>query len=315
MDKKIAVVAFGGNAVIRSGEEGHQDEQLRHAAEACDLMVEFTERGYELVVVHGNGPQVGNILIQMEEAANRVPPSTLDVCVAMTQGSMGYMLENSLLNGLRKRGIEKDVVVITSQVMVDRDDPLMERPTKPIGPFYTYYRAKHLIDADGWRMIEDSGRGWRKVVPSPKPTRVLAEKTIRSMLEGGAVVIAGGGGGIPVCAGEDGQLVGVEAVIDKDYTASLLARAVEADLFVILTETDMVYRDFFTPEAKPLPVLTVAEARRHLEEGQFPPGSMGPKIDASIDFIEAGGREVLITSDGVLRQALEGKAGTRIVPD
>ena len=315
MNKKIAVVAFGGNAIMRSGEEGHQEERLRHADEACDLMVEFIERGYELMVVHGNGPQVGNILIQMEEAANRVPPSSLDVGVAMTQGSMGYMLENALLNGLQKRGIEKDVVVIISQVVVDRDDPLMKRPTKPIGPFYTYYRAKQLIDSNGWRMIEDSGRGWRKVVPSPKPKRVLAEKAISRMLEGGAVVIAGGGGGIPVYVGEDGTVVGVEAVIDKDYTASLLARVVKADLFVILTETDMVYYDFFTPEAKPLPLLTASEARRHLAEGQFPPGSMGPKIDASIDFIESGGKEVLITSDGVLRQALEGEAGTRIVPD
>lgn len=313
-DKKIVVVAFGGNAIIQSGEDGHQEDQFEHADEACDLMVKFIELGYELLVVHGNGPQVGNILIQMEEAALKVPPSTLDVCVSMTQGSMGYILENALVNGLQRRGIEKDVVVICSQVVVDRNDPLMKNPTKPIGPFFTHYRAKQLMDANDWRMIEDSGRGWRKVVSSPRPIKVLAEETIRRMLHGGAVVIAGGGGGIPVYAEKDHQLVGVEAVIDKDYTASLLAVAVGADLFVILTEVDVVYYNYNTPNPKALPVLKVSDARKYLEEGQFPEGSMGPKIDASISFIEAGGKEVLITSAEVLQEALDRKAGTRIVP-
>jgi carbamate kinase len=314
-EKKTAVVAFGGNAIIQSGEEGHQEEQLRHADEACDLMVEFIRRGYDLLVVHGNGPQVGNILIQMEEAALKVPPLTLDVCVAMTQGSMGYMLENALVNGLEKRGINKDVVVICSQVIVNRNDPLMKNPTKPIGPFFTHYRAKQLMTEHDWRMIEDSGRGWRKVVPSPKPHKVLAEKTIRQMLGMGAVVIAGGGGGIPVYEDEEGVIRGVEAVIDKDYTASLLAGAVGADLFVILTEVDIVYLNYNTPNPRALSKLKVSEARNYLEEGQFPPGSMGPKIDASIGFIESGGKEVLITSAEVLKEALDGKAGTRIVPD
>jgi len=205
MDKKIAVVAFGGNAMLKSEEEGHQEEQFRNSAEACELITRFIELGYEIIAVHGNGPQVGNILIQMEEAVNKVPPFTLDVCVAMTQGSMGYMLENSITNGLRERGIEKDVVTISSQIVVDKDDPKMLRPTKPIGPFYTYFRAKQLMEENGWVMNEDSGRGWRKVVASPKPIQLLAENTIKKMVEMGTVVIAGGGGGIPVYMDEKNQ--------------------------------------------------------------------------------------------------------------
>jgi len=311
--RKIAVVAFGGNAMTRSGEDGHQEEQFLHAAEACELMINFIKRGYELIVVHGNGPQVGNLMIQMEEAALKVPPFTLDVCVSMTQGSMGYMLENSLVNSLERHGIEKDVVTISSQVLVDRNDPMMKRPTKPIGPFFTHYRAKQLMEEHDWRMEEDSGRGWRKVVFSPKPIKILAEKTIRRMVEGGTIVIAGGGGGIPVYEATNGQLVGVEAVIDKDYTASLLARSVNADLFVILTEVDIVYYNYGSPKPEPLPKLTVKQARQYLQEGQFPPGSMGPKVMAAIDFVEAGGSEVLITSAEVLNEALDGKTGTRIV--
>lgn len=315
MTTKTAVIAFGGNAILRSEEEGHEEEQFRHATEACDLIAKFVELGYEILLVHGNGPQVGNILIQMEEAVNKVPPFSLDTCVAMTQGSMGYMLENGLVNGLCKLGIEKDVVVICSQVIVDRDDPLLKRATKPIGPYYTYYRARQLMESAGWKMIEDSGRGWRKVVPSPKPERILAEKTIRTMVEHGTIVIAGGGGGIPVFVEQDGTLTGVEAVIDKDHTASILARAVKAEMFVILTEIDIVYYNYGTPNPKPLPHITVSEAKQYLHEGQFPEGSMGPKILSAIEFIDAGGKEVLITSADVLDAALQGNAGTRIVPD
>lgn len=313
--RKIAVVAFGGNAMTRSDEPGYQEEQFLHAAEACELMIKFIKRGYELLVVHGNGPQVGNLLIQMEEAALKVPSFTLDVCVAMTQGSMGYMLENSLVNALQRHGIEKDVVTISSQVLVDRDDPKMKQPTKPIGPFFSHFRARQLIEEEKWQMIEDSGRGWRKVVFSPKPIKILAEGTIKRAVDAGAIVIAGGGGGIPVYEATNGQYVGVEAVIDKDHTASLLARAVGADLFVILTEVDIVYYNFGSQQPEPLPKLTIEQARRYLQEGQFPPGSMGPKINASIDFVEGGGHEVLITSAKVLEEALDGKTGTRIVPE
>jgi carbamate kinase len=315
MEKKIAVVAFGGNAILKSDEEGHQHEQFRNAAEACDLIAEFIQRGFEIIAVHGNGPQVGNILIQMEEAINKVPAFSLDVCVAMTQGSMGYMLENGITNGLKRLNIDKDVVTISSQVIVDKDDPKMKRPTKPIGPFYTYFRAKELMDEKGWTMNEDSGRGWRKVVASPKPLRILAESTIKAMVEKGAVVIAGGGGGIPVVEADKGIYEGVEAVIDKDHTASLLARSVKADMFTILTEIDIVYYNFGTPNPQPLPRLTVSKAKEYLLEGQFPEGSMGPKIQSAVDFIESGGKEVLITSASVLKEALAGKAGTRIVPD
>jgi carbamate kinase len=314
-EKKIAVIAFGGNAILQSGEYGHQEEQFLHAAEACDLLVKFLDLGYELIVVHGNGPQVGNILIQMEEAVNKVPPFTIDVSVAMTQGSMGYMLENGITNGLLKHGIKKEVVTIASQVLVDRNDKAMKRPTKPIGPFYTYFRAKELMEQDDWKMIEDSGKGWRKVVASPKPITIMAENTIKNAIKGGAIVIAGGGGGVPVTKGTNGQISGVEAVIDKDYTASLLAQAVGADMFTILTEIDIIYYNFGTPNPRPLPELTVSMAKQYLEEDQFPEGSMGPKIRAAIEFIESGGREVLITSANVLEEALQGKAGTRIVPD
>lgn len=300
---------------MKSGEEGHQRLQFKNAAEACDLIAQFIQKDFEVIVVHGNGPQVGNILIQMEEAINKVPSFTLDVCVAMTQGSMGYMLENGISNGLKRLNIDKDVVTISSQVVVDKDDPKMKRPTKPIGPFYTYYRAKTLMDQKGWTMNEDSGRGWRKVVASPKPIRILAEKTIKNMVDNGAVVIAGGGGGIPVIEEKDGHYKGVEAVIDKDHTASLLARAVNADMFTILTEIDIVYYNYGTPNPEPLPRLTVSKAKQYMLEGQFPEGSMGPKIQSAIDFIESGGSEVLITSASVLQEALEGKAGTRIVPD
>jgi carbamate kinase len=313
MRPKIALVAFGGNAMLPEDQKGLQSEQMRNAARAAELLVHIVQKGYELIVVHGNGPQVGNLLIQMEEAANKIPPYSLDVCDAMTEGSMGFMLERALINELRRRSVDKEVASLVTQVVVDKDDPAFAKPTKPVGPFYSKFRGQELAREKKWAMVEDAGRGYRKVVPSPKPIDVVNNRIIRELVEAGRVVIAAGGGGIPVILNSNGLFEGVEAVIDKDYAASLLAREVKADLFIILTAIERVFIDFGKPDQREVPVLTVDEARKHLADGQFPPGSMGPKIRAAIEYIEAGGREVLITKDTHLKAALINRSGTRIV--
>jgi carbamate kinase len=312
--RRVALIAFGGNAMLPETGRGVQSEQIKSAEQAAKLMVHIVRKGYELIIVHGNGPQVGNLLIQMEEAVTKIPPYTLDVCDAMTEGSMGFMLERAITNELRRRSVDKDVATLVTSVLVDRDDPAFERPTKPVGPFYTEYRARQLRKEKAWTMVEDAGRGWRKVVSSPRPIDIVPHRIIRDLVQSGRVVIAAGGGGIPVILNGRGVYEGVEAVIDKDHAASLMAREAGADLFIILTGTDRVYLDFGKPTQREVPVLTVAEAKRHLEEGQFPPGSMGPKIRAAIDYIEAGGREVLITSAAQLKAAFLRRSGTRIIP-
>jgi len=309
---RVALVAFGGNAILKAEEQGLQEEQLRNAEDASRRLVEVIRQGYELVIVHGNGPQVGNIWIQMQESATKIPPFTLDVCGAMSEGSMGYMLQRSLMNQLRLQGIQKGVATLITQVVVDPQDPLFHKPTKPIGPFYPPYRAEWFRREKGWHMIEDSGRGWRKVVPSPRPIQVMEEGVIRHLLEVGSVVIAAGGGGIPVYLTEGGQLEGIEAVIDKDRTSSLLARSIGAKLFIILTQVPQVYIHYGTPQQEPLRELSVRQAREYLRQGEFPPGSMGPKIESAIEFIEARGGEVIITSVEELGAALRGEGGTRI---
>jgi carbamate kinase len=313
MRPKIALVAFGGNAMLPEDQRGLQSEQMRNARRAAELMVHFVQKGYELIIVHGNGPQVGNLLIQMEEAANRIPPYSLDVCDAMTEGSMGFMLERAIVNELRRRSIDKEVASLVTQVVVDKDDPAFHKPTKPVGPFYSKFRGQQLAREKKWTMVEDAGRGYRKVVASPKPIDVVNNGIIRELVEAGRIVIAAGGGGIPVIINANGLFEGVEAVIDKDYAASLLAREVKVDLFVILTAIERVYVNFGKPDQAEVPVLTVDEARKHLADGQFPPGSMGPKIRAAVEYIEAGGREVLITKDTHLQAALINRSGTRIV--
>lgn len=313
MRPKIALVAFGGNAMLPDNQKGLQSEQMRNAQRAAALMVHIVRKGYELIIVHGNGPQVGNLLIQMEEAANKIPPYSLDVCDAMTEGSMGFMLERALVNELRRRSIDKEVACLVSQVVVDKDDPAFTKPTKPVGPFYSKFRAQELAREKKWAIVEDAGRGYRKVVPSPKPIDIVPNRVIRELVEAGRIVIAAGGGGIPVIINGNGLYEGVEAVIDKDYAASLLAREVKVDLFIILTAIERVSVNFGKPDQTEVSVLTVEEARRHLAEGQFPPGSMGPKIRAAVEYIEAGGREVLITKDTHLKAALINRSGTRIV--
>ena len=309
------MVAFGGNALIRRGEEGTQTEQIENSERLAKRLVLILEEGYDLLLVHGNGPQVGNILIQVEEAVTKVPPLSLDVCVAQSEGSIGYLLGRSLANVLSARRIKKEIVCLVTQVLVDRRDPGFRKPTKPIGPFYTKYRAEYLIKRMGWLMVEDSGRGYRKVVASPRPKRVLSLPAIRDGLKQGWVIIAGGGGGIPVYRNDEGRLKGVEAVVDKDHTAGLLACELKADRLVILTGVDQVYLNFGRPDQIRMERLTVSEARHHLRAGQFPAGSMGPKIETAVTFAEKVGNEVLITSVDRMREALAGKSGTRVVPD
>jgi carbamate kinase len=310
----VAVVALGGNALIREGERGEIGEQQRHIRESVVHLPLLLERGYALVITHGNGPVVGHLLLQNEAARDLVPPMPLDVCDADSEGSIGYLTQQTLVNELRNRAQARQVVSVVTQVLVDRDDPAFQHPTKPVGPFYTVEEARKLGRAKGWDLVEDAGRGWRRVVPSPRPLEVIELPAIRILLEHQVVVIAAGGGGIPVVRAADGGLRGVEAVIDKDRASALLASALEARKLIILTAAEAVYRRFGRPDREPISALDCAEARKLLAAGEFPPGSMGPKIEAAVEFLERGGEEVLITLPETLPAALEGKTGTRIVP-
>ena len=311
--QKLAVVAFGGNALLRPEDRGTQEEQIARAKQAARWLAEIVAQGYRLIVVHGNGPQVGNILIQAEEASTKVPPQTLDLAVAQTEGSMGFVLQQAIRNRLESIGRSVQVTTVLTEVEVDPTDVAFKRPTKPIGPFFTRYRAEALERDLGWTMREDAGRGWRHVVPSPRPLRILNVAMIVHILNGADVVIAAGGGGIPVVRGRDGQWRGVEAVIDKDFASALLAAELKADLYVILTGVAKVALDFGKPTQKAIDRLTLVEAEKHLRDGQFPAGSMGPKIEAATQFVRATGGEVLITDVEHLRDALAGKDGTRVV--
>lgn len=312
MKRKIALIAFGGNAILPNNQRGLQSEQMKNAQKAARLMIHVVKKGFDLIIVHGNGPQVGNLLIQMEEAVTKIPPFSLEVCDAMTEGSMGFMLEKALINELRRHSLDKEVATLVTQVVVDREDPAFENPTKPIGPFYTKYRAQMLTRQKKWTMIEDAGRGYRKVVPSPMPIDIVPKRVIRDLVYSGKIIITAGGGGIPVIIDGNGVFQGVEAVIDKDYAASLIASEVKVDLFIILTNVERVYLNYGKSDQEALQVISVDQARAYLEEGQFPAGSMGPKIRAAIDFIQNGGNEVLITSANTLKAALINRSGTKI---
>jgi carbamate kinase len=313
VSRKLAVVAFGGNALLRPEDRGTQEEQIGRAKQAARWLAEIVRHDYRLIVVHGNGPQVGNILVQAEEASTKIPPQSLDVAVAQTEGSMGFMLQQALRNRLEAIGHGGEVVTVLTEVEVDATDPAFKRPTKPIGPFFTRYRAEALERDLGWTMREDSGRGWRHVVPSPRPLHILNVRTVERMLEAAPVVIAAGGGGIPVVRGRDGQWRGIEAVIDKDFASALLAAELKADLYIILTGVAKVAIDFGKPTQKEIDRMTLEEAEKHLADGQFPPGSMGPKIEAAIQFARKSGQDVLITDVEHLRDALDGKEGTLLV--
>jgi len=315
MTGKIALIAIGGNALLQQKQRGLQEEQLENARQTAEMFGNVIQAGYALCVVHGNGPQVGNLLIQQEAASTRIPPYSLDVCDAMTQGSMGYMIERMLINRLAFLKLPVPVSTVLTEVVVDQDDPGFRNPTKPVGPFYTRYRAEELQKQKRWHMQEDAGRGYRKVVPSPRPLEIIQLDAIRLLLQAGHCVIAGGGGGIPVIRDSSGFLVGVEAVIDKDRLSSLLAEQLGADTYVILTGVPKVALNFGKPTQRWVDQLTASEAGRHLAEGQFPPGSMGPKIESALAFLRAGGREVLITSPEALEKEPYATVGTRIVPD
>jgi len=309
----LAIVAFGGNALLRPEDRGTQEEQIARAKQAARWLAEVVRHGYKLIVVHGNGPQVGNILIQAEEASTKIPPQSLDICVAQTEGSMGFLLQQAIRNRLEAIGIGGEVATVLTEVEVDATDPAFKRPTKPIGPFFTRYRAEALERDFGWTMKEDAGRGWRHVVPSPRPLRILNIVTISRMVETAAVVIAAGGGGIPVVRSRDGQWRGIEAVIDKDFASALLAAELKADLFIVLTGVPKVAIDYGKPTQRNIDRMTADEAQKYFDEGQFPPGSMGPKMEAAIQFVRSSGRSVMITDVEHLREALEQREGTLVV--
>jgi carbamate kinase len=273
------------------------------------------KEGVKVVLSHGNGPIVGNILIRNEAVRDQIPPMPLDVCGADSQGGIGYMMQQALQNELHRVGLDKTVVTVVTQVIVDERDPAFRRPTKPIGPFYPEARARTLAKEKGWTVVEDAGRGYRRVVPSPKPLEIVEIGAIRKLVDDGAIVIAAGGGGIPVSRQWDGTLHGVEAVIDKDLASSLLGRVLGMESLVIVTGVERVAVHFGKPSQRDLSDATASELERLLGEGHFPPGSMEPKIRAAIEFVRGGGGSVTITSPERVREALEGRAGTRIVAD
>jgi len=312
-DKPIAIVAMGGHAFMLHGEKGTIEEHERNAAEISSQIMHLIDRNYNLVITHGNGPQVGNLLLMTELTAQQLPPMPLDVLVAETEGSLGYILQQALLNQLARSRREQQVVTVVSQVLVSRDDNAFKRPTKPIGPFLSREDAEKRQKELGWNIIEDAGRGWRRVVPSPIPQEVVQYKIILDSAMAGHIVIACGGGGIPVIRKQDGTLEGVEAVIDKDLTSALLGNQIHADLLVILTEVPCVYLNFGTPKQKPLGAVTVSEMEAYEKEGHFAEGSMGPKVRAILSFLSRGGKRGLITSPEMLSDALEGRVGTHFV--
>lgn len=309
-----ALVAIGGNSLIRAGERGTIDEQLANAHGTARSIVAMLERGWRVVVTHGNGPQVGAALIRSERAIGEVYGHPLDVCVATTQSEIGYLLQRAIEHELRAHGLTIPVATILTQVLVDPADPAFAHPTKPVGPFYTREDAEDRQRRLGWSIVEDAARGWRRVVASPEPIEVFEQPVIASLIELGIVVIALGGGGIPVVAMPDGSIVGSEAVIDKDRASALLATRLGVDLFVISTDTDLVYLDYKTKRQSGIERASADEMEQYHRDGHFPPGSMGPKVESAIRFVRAGGREVIITSYEHLIDAIDGHAGTHIVP-
>jgi carbamate kinase len=312
--KGIAVVAVGGNALIKDKSHQTVEDQFDCAKDTMSHIVDMIEIGWDVVVTHGNGPQVGFILRRSEIARDTLHEIPLDYCGADTQGAIGYMFQMALHNEFNRRGIKKDVATVVTQTIVGKDDPAFQNPTKPIGSFMDEAEAKTRAVNDNWSVVEDAGRGWRRVVPSPRPERIVEAKVINTLINAGIIVIGVGGGGIPVVEDEDGKIKGVEAVIDKDFSASLLATLIDADLFVISTAVEKVALNFNQPNEKWLDEMSVAEARQYIEEDQFAPGSMLPKIQAIIQYLENGGKKALITDPEHIGDALEGKTGTWIVP-
>ena len=312
--RKLAIVAVGGNSLIKDAQHQTIPDQYAAGVESMKHIVGMIEAGWDVVITHGNGPQVGFILRRAELALHELHMVALDYCGADTQGAIGYMFQRALYNEFRERRIEKQAVTVVTQTLVDRHDPAFQKPSKPIGSFMDESTAAKRRDADGWAVVEDAGRGWRRVVPSPIPVRIIEQAPIQNLIQAGFVVISTGGGGIPVVEDEAGNLTGVEAVIDKDFGAAILASDVGADLFLITTAVEKVALNYNKPNQQWLDKMTLAEAKRYLAEGHFAKGSMEPKIKAIIQYLERRGKEALITNPENIERALAGKTGTRIVP-
>jgi carbamate kinase len=311
------VIAIGGNSLIQDGQRGTIAEQFENARATARQIGALVEAGWRAVVTHGNGPQVGFILLRSELTTEdrTIPRLSLDMAVADSQGGLGYIVGNSLLSELGRRGIADRVACLLTQTVVDADDPAFQRPQKPIGAFFTAEEARLHEARDRWVMVEDAGRGYRRVVASPRPRRIVEAQAVRALLDAGFVVIAAGGGGIPVVEAEPGVYRGVEAVVDKDLTSALLAATLGVPVLLLSTGVEKVAIRYRRPDQTSLDRITRAEARRHLEAGEFPAGSMGPKMQAAIEFLDRGGREVIITSPPHLAEAVAGRTGTHIVPD
>jgi len=314
MGVKTIVIALGGNAILQAGQKGTLPEQLENVDVVCRHLTKIISTGhYRVVITHGNGPQVGNVLIQNEAASSLVPPMPLDACVAATQGTIGYIIQQTLANHLRAAGLEHRITTVLTQVIVDEDDPAYKRPTKPIGPFYDLGKMEELQRDKGWDMIKVKNRGCRRVVPSPAPLDIQEARIISDMLDSGEIVIAVGGGGIPVVREGDRSLRGTEAVIDKDLAAAKLAAIISAETLMILTDVEQVMLNYGGAGEVGIERMTADEAENYIREGQFPKGSMGPKIEACIGFVKAGGEKAIITGLDKASEALEGKAGTVII--
>lgn len=310
---KTALIAVGGNSLIRAGEKGTVAEQLANARHTAAAITGLIRDGYNLVITHGNGPQVGAQLLRSERASDQVPAQPLDVCGAASQGEIGYLLCQSLKDELAAAHIQMPVVALVTQTIVSPDDPAMLHPSKPIGPFYSRANAEERKRTLGWQIVEDAARGYRRVVPSPEPIEIVEQNIIKSLVAQGVLVVACGGGGIPVMR-KNGGLVGVEAVIDKDRASALLASELGVDLFAISTDSDFVFVDYKKPTQRAITRATVTEMEKYYAAGQFPPGNMGPKVESALRFLRAGGKEVIITSYTHLCDAFAGRAGTHIVP-
>lgn len=312
--KKTIVVALGGNAIVREGQGGTISEQFHNTTNALQGVLELIKKGHRVIITHGNGPIIGYSMLRVENSEGLAPYLPLEICVADTQGGIGFMIALCLKNLLRREKIEKEVAALVTQVIVDSNDPSFNHPTKPVGPFYTEERAKELISKKKWAMAEDAGRGWRRVVPSPFPLDIIEKEAIKGLVKKGVIVIAAGGGGVPIKVDETDRDVfkGAAAVVDKDLVSYVLARDVKADTLMILTNVDRVAVNFRKANEKFLGKTRLEDIKKYIGEGHFPPGSMGPKIEAARLFLEGGGKEVIICALEKAAEAFEGKSGTRI---
>lgn len=316
IEKQKIVIAIGGNAINREGEIGTIKEEFRNTRKALNGIIKVIKNGHDVILTHGNGPQAGKFLMRVEAGIGQhIPDRPLGVIVADTQGGIGYMIEQSLINRLKRAGIKKKVATLVTQVVVDKDDPQLKNPSKPVGPFYAESEAKNIIKQRSWAMKEDAGRGWRRVVASPIPLDIVEKDAIQLLYDNGYVVIAAGGGGIPVYYNDKGMLDGVDAVVDKDFASAVLANQIKAETLVIVTGVEKVSINFRQLNQEDLDIVTVSECKQHIKDKQFPAGSMLPKIEAAIRFIENGGKKVIITLPETINEGIKGLTGTHIVAD